>query len=68
MYALPACAPQEALRNLDDAFAHRSHRCHLKRASKLKGKAGYPQRKARMHGLRSFRLTGHIMKCSSAIQ
>ena len=30
MYAVSKCAPQEALRNLDNAFAHFFRRTHLK--------------------------------------
>jgi putative transposase len=49
MYQVSKCAPQEALRNLDTAFAHFFRRCQLKQEGKLKGKwqdkLGYPQRK-----------------------
>src|SRR5258707_4464319 len=31
MYAVSKCAPQEALRNLDAAFAHFFRRCQLKK-------------------------------------
>src|SRR5215472_15184203 len=37
MYEVSKCAPQEALRNLDNAFAHFFRRCKLKRGSKLNG-------------------------------
>jgi putative transposase len=67
MYAVSKCAPQEALRNLDSAFAHFFRRCALKREGKLKGKVGYPQRKTKKQGLGSFRLTGSIVVLPDAI-
>jgi putative transposase len=60
MYAVSKCAPQEALRNLDTAFAQFFRRCQLKKEGKFQGKLGYPQRKTRKQGLGSFRLTGSI--------
>jgi putative transposase len=68
MYEVSKCAPQEALRNLDTAFAHFFRRCQLKQQGKLKGKVGYPQRKTRKKGLGSFRLTGSIVIFPDAIQ
>jgi putative transposase len=68
MYQVSKCAPQEALRNLDAAFAHFFRRCALKREGKLKGKVGYPQRKTKKQGLGSFRLTGSIVVFPDAIQ
>lgn len=68
MYAVSKCAPQEALRNLDNAFAHFFRRYKLKQEGKLKGKLGYPQRKTKKKGLGSFRLTGSIIVFSDAIQ
>jgi putative transposase len=68
MYAVSKCAPQEALRNLDNAFAHFFRRCKLKREGKLKGKVGYPQPKTKKKGLGSFRLTGAIAIFPDAIQ
>src|SRR5260370_39845256 len=68
MYEVSKCAPQEALRNLDSAFAHFFRRCQLKKAGKLKGKVGYPQRKSKKHGLGSFRLTGSIAVFPDTIQ
>jgi putative transposase len=68
MYAVSKCAPQEALRNLDSAFAHFFRRCKLKQDGKLKGKLGYPHRKTKKQGLGCFRLTGAIMVFSDAIQ
>jgi putative transposase len=68
MYEVSKCAPQEALRNLDNAFAHFFRRVKLKKEGKLHGKVGYPQRKTRKRGLGSFRLTGSIVVFSSAIQ
>src|SRR5690348_15710539 len=68
MYAVSKCAPQEALRNLDTAFAHFFRRCALKQQGKLKGKVGYPQPKTKKKGLGSFRLTGTIVVFPDAIQ
>jgi putative transposase len=69
MYQVSKCAPQEALRHLDRAFAHLFRRCALKRAGKLKGaKLGYPQPKTKKQGLGSFRLTGSIVVFPDAIQ
>ena len=44
LYAVSKCAPQEALRNLDTAFAHFFRRAQLKKAGKHRGKLGYLQR------------------------
>ena len=65
-YAVSKCAPQEALRNLDSAFAHYFRRCQLKQLGKWRGKICYPQRKKR--GLGSFRLTGSTVVFSTAIR
>jgi putative transposase len=68
MYEVSKCAPQEALRNLDSAFAHYFRRAHLKRQGKHKVKVGYPQPKTKKRGLGSFRLTGSIVVYTRAIQ
>jgi putative transposase len=68
MYAVSKCAPQEALRNLDTAFAHFFRRCKRKREGKLRGRVGYPQCKSKKRGLGSFRLTGSIVVYPAAIQ
>jgi putative transposase len=68
MYEVSKCAPQEALRHLDTAFAHCFRRCALKREGKWKGKLGYPQPKTKKQGLGSFRLTGSIVVLLNAIQ
>ncbi len=68
MYEVSKCAPQEALRNLDTAFAHFFRRSKLKAAGKLHGKLGYPQRKSKKRGVGSFRLTGSISVFPNAIQ
>src|SRR5579885_2732286 len=67
MYDVSKCAPQEALRNLDNALRHFC-RCQLKKEGKLKGKVGYPQFKSKKQGLGSFRLTGSIVIFPTAIQ
>jgi putative transposase len=68
MYAVSKCAPQEALRNLDNAFAHFFRRAQLKQQGKLRGKLGYPTRKSKKRGLGSFRLTGAIVVYPDAVQ
>src|SRR5262249_12659863 len=68
LYQVSKCAPQEALRNLDHAFAHFFRRCQLKKEDKLRGKVGYPQRKTKKRGLGNLRLTGSIVVCADAIQ
>src|SRR5215469_14239617 len=68
MYEVSKCAPQEALRNLDNAFAHFFRRAQLKQQGKLRGKLGYPTRKTRKRGLGSFRLTGSIAVFPDAVQ
>jgi putative transposase len=55
LYQVSKCAPQEALRNLDTAFAHYFRRCQLKKQGKLRG-------------LGNFRLTGSIVVFADAIQ
>jgi len=68
LYAVSKCAPQEALRNLDNAFAHFFRRCQLKQQGKLRGKVGYPTRKSKKRGLGGFRLTGTLIVFPGAIQ
>ncbi len=68
LYDVSKCAPQEALRNLDSAFAHFFRRWKLKQAGKYKGKLGYPKPKSKKKGLGSFRLTGSIAIFPDAIQ
>jgi putative transposase len=68
MYEVSKCAPQEALRNLDNAFAHFFRRVKLKQADKHRGKLGYPKPKSKKRGLGSFRLTGSIVVFPDAIQ
>src|SRR5260221_12500616 len=67
MYAVSKCAPQEALRNLDHAFAHFFRRAQLKQQGKLHGTLGYPTRKSRKRGLGGFRLTGAIVVYPDAV-
>jgi len=68
MYEVSKCAPQEALRNLDNAFAHFFRRARLKQQGKLRGKIGYPKRKTKKRGLGGFRLTGAIVVFPDAVQ
>jgi putative transposase len=68
MYEVSKCAPQEALRDLDSAFAHFFRRAQLKRQGKPRGKVGYPIFKSRTHGLGGLRLTGSLVVFPNAIQ
>jgi putative transposase len=68
MYAVSKCAPQEALRNLDRAFAHFFRRAKRKQARRLRAKIGYPKRKSKKRGLGGFRLTGTIAVFPDAVQ
>jgi len=68
MYEASKCAPQEALRNLDNAFAHFFRRANLKKQGKLRGKVGFPAFKTRKRGLGGFRLTGAIVVFPDAVQ
>ena len=68
MYEVSKCAPQEALRNLDNAFAHFFRRVKEKKAGKFKGKVGFPKFKSKKRGLGSFRLTGAIHVFEREIQ
>ena len=67
MYEVSKCAPQEALRNLDQAFSHFFRRVKEKQAGK-QVKAGFPKFKSKKNGLGSFRLTGAIHIFEAAIQ
>jgi len=67
MYAVSKCAPQEALRDLDQAFAHFFRRVKEKKAGKQL-KVGFPRFKSKKNGLGSFRLTGAIHIFEKAIQ
>jgi putative transposase len=68
MYEVSKCAPQEALRHLDSAFAHFFRRVTVRQQGKLRGKVGYPQRKSRKRGLGSFRRTGAIALLPDSIR
>jgi putative transposase len=68
MYEVSKCAPQEALRNLDQAFANFFRRIKLKKQGKLKGAVGFPRFKSRKRGRGSFRLTGTIRVFDDRIQ
>ncbi len=68
MYEVSKCAPQEALRNLDRAFAGFFRRVKLQQAGQYRGRLGYPRFKSKKRGLGSFRLTGTIVVFPAAIQ
>ena len=57
MYDVSKCAPQEALRNLDQAFINF-----------FAGRAKYPKYKSRKRGIGTFRLTGLIKVGNSSVQ
>jgi putative transposase len=67
MYDVSKCAPQEALYNLDNAFAQFFRRLKEKRAGK-KVKLGFPKYKTKKKGIGSFRLTGAIHVFERSIQ
>jgi len=67
MYEVSKCAPQEALRDLDQAFAHFFRRVKEKKSGKHV-KVGFPRFKSKKNGLGSFRLTGVIHVFDKAIQ
>ena len=67
LYEVSKCAPQEALRNLDQAYAHFFRRVKEKKAGK-QVKAGFPKYKSKKHGVGSFRLTGAIHIFEGAVQ
>jgi len=62
MYEVSKCAPQEALRNLEQAFKH------FFRRVKNGEKPGFPRFKSRSRGIGSFRLTGSIHVGRQGIQ
>jgi putative transposase len=67
MYEVSKCAPQEALRNLDQAYAHFFRRVKEKKAGR-KIQAGFPKFKSKKNGLGGFWLTGAIHIFDNAIQ
>lgn len=68
MYDVSKAAPQEALRDLDQAYRNFFRRCALKKEGKWKGKLGFPKPKTKRKGLGSFRLTGSIHIYEQAIE
>ena len=51
LYEVSKCAPQEALRDLDKAFAHFYRRVRQKQQGKLKGAVGFPKFKSKRRRL-----------------
>jgi putative transposase len=68
MYEVSKCAPQEALRDLEQAYKNFFRRVARKRAGQWKGKLGFPKFKKRSKAIGSFRLTGSIKVFSDAVQ
>lgn len=68
MYEVSKCAPQEALRDLDEAYANYFRRAKQKGKGKYKGKVGFPRFKKKRGGQGSFRLTGTIRVFEKQIQ
>ncbi len=60
LYEVSKCAPAEALRDLDRAYANFFRRVKLKAEGKSRGRVGFPRFKSKRKGLGSFRLTGSI--------
>jgi putative transposase len=67
MYDVSKCAPQEALRDLDRAFAQFFRLLKERRAGK-KVKPGFPKFKTKKNDVGSFRLTGAIHVFEKSIQ
>jgi putative transposase len=63
MYAVSKCAPQEALRNLDVAYAN-----FFRRVKNGEQKQGFPRFKSKRRSKKSFRLTGTIRVFEKSIQ
>jgi putative transposase len=63
LYEVSKCAPQEALRDLDKAYAN-----FFRRVKQGDKEVGFPKFKSRKHGLGSFRLTGSIKVFERSIQ
>ncbi|MDP2993997.1 MAG: transposase [Anaerolineales bacterium] len=63
LHSVSKCAPQEALRSLDQAFRNFFRRC--RNGAKKKG---YPKFKSRKRGIGSFCLTGSIRVAGAALQ
>ncbi len=68
LYEVSKCAPQEALRNLDNAFAHFFRRCQVEEGGETAGEDRLSPAQDQKRGLGSFRLTGNIVVFSDAIQ
>jgi transposase len=68
MYDISKAAPQEALRDLDQAYRNFFRRVRLQKEGKWKGKLGFPKYKTKRKGLGSFRLTGAIHIYEQAIE
>jgi putative transposase len=68
MYEVSKCAPQEALRDLEQAYRNFFRKLELKKQGKWKGKLGFPKFKKRSKAIGSFRLTGSIKVFSDAVQ
>lgn len=63
MYEVSKCAPQEALRNLDRAYANFFRRCQQGAARK-----GFPKFKSRKRGVGTFTLTGSVAATATHVQ
>jgi putative transposase len=68
MYETSKCAPQEALRDLEQAYKNYFRRVELKKQGKWRGKLGFPKFKKRSKAIGSFRLTGSIKVFPDAVQ
>ena len=67
-YEVSKCAPQEALRDADRAYANQYRQMEGKKAGTFTGKVGRPRFKSRKRGIGSFRLTGTIRVFERHIQ
>ena len=68
MYEVSKCAPQEALRDLDRAYANFFRKAKAKKVGQYKGKLGFPKFKKKSKAIGSFRLTGSIKVAEKTVQ
>jgi putative transposase len=68
MYEVSKCAPQEALRDLEQAYRNFYQKLKLQKSGRWKGKLGFPKFKKRSKAIGSFRLTGSLKVFAKAIQ
>ena len=68
MYEVSKAAPQEALRDLEQAYKNFFRKVKLKAQGKHKGTCGFPKFKSRNQAIGSFRLTGSMHVYADSVQ